>query len=86
MLDIAARELGIDPIDIRRRNLIPPEAFPYERKIIDQAFAPLILDSGNYQPVLERAAEMIGYEQFVRAEGHASAQPAARGNRPGRIY
>ena len=69
LMDIAAKELGIDPLEIRRRNLIPPDAFPYQREIIDQAFAPLILDSGNYQPVLEKAAAMIGYDQFVKEEG-----------------
>ena len=69
MMDIAARQLGMDPLEIRKRNLIPADAFPYERKIIDQAFAPLILDSGNYKPVLEKAAQMIGYEQFVKEEG-----------------
>jgi CO/xanthine dehydrogenase Mo-binding subunit len=69
LMDIAARELGLDPLEIRRRNLIPPDAFPYEREIIDQAFAPLIFDSGNYQPVLERAAAMIDYDRFVKEEG-----------------
>ena len=68
MLDAAARELGIDPVEIRRRNLIPADAFPYEHGIIDQAFAPLILDSGNYWPVMQKALEMIGYEKFVRDE------------------
>ncbi len=68
MLDAAARELGIDPVEIRRRNLISPDAFPYEHGIIDQAFSPLILDSGNYWPVMQKALEMIGYEQFVRDE------------------
>jgi carbon-monoxide dehydrogenase large subunit len=69
LLDIAAKELGIDPVEIRRRNFIRQGAFPYEREIIDQAFAPLILDSGNYHPVLERAAAMIGYERFVKEDG-----------------
>jgi len=69
LLDIAAKELGIDPVEIRRRNLIPSNAFPYEHKIIDQAFAPMIIDSGNYLPVLEKAAAMIGYDQFVKEEG-----------------
>ncbi len=68
LLDIASKELGIDPVEIRRRNLIPPDAFPYEHGIIDQAFAPLILDSGNYWPVMQKALEMIGYEKFVREE------------------
>ena len=68
LLDLAAKKLGIDPVEIRRRNLIPPDAFPYEHKIIDQAFAPLIFDSGNYQATLNKAAAMIGYEKFVKKE------------------
>jgi carbon-monoxide dehydrogenase large subunit len=68
LLDLAAKELGIDPIEIRKRNFIPPESFPYDHKIIDQAFSPLIFDSGNYRPALEKAATLIGYDQFVREE------------------
>jgi CO/xanthine dehydrogenase Mo-binding subunit len=68
MLDIAARELGMDPVELRKKNLIQPDQFPYHHEIIDQAFAELIFDSGNYRPVLEKAAEMIGYEQFVKEE------------------
>jgi carbon-monoxide dehydrogenase large subunit len=68
LLDIAARELGMDRIEIRKKNLIPPDAFPYEHKIIDQAFAPLVFDSGNYVATLEKAAAMIGYEKFVKEE------------------
>jgi CO/xanthine dehydrogenase Mo-binding subunit len=69
LLDIAAKEMGIDPLEIRLRNLIPPEAFPYDREIIDQAFSLLTFDSGNYKPAVEKAAEMIGYKQFIREEG-----------------
>ena len=68
LLDAASKELGIDPVEIRRRNLIPADAFPYEHGIIDQAFSPLILDSGNYWPVMQKALEMIGYEKFIRDE------------------
>lgn len=68
MMDIAAKELGKDSIEMRKLNLIPPEAFPYEQNYIDQAFAPLIFDSGNYLPALEKAAEMIGYKQFLKEE------------------
>ena len=68
LLDLAAKELGLDPLDIRRRNFIPPDKFPYEHVIIDQAFAPLIFDSGNYQSALEKAATLIGYDQFVQEE------------------
>jgi CO/xanthine dehydrogenase Mo-binding subunit len=68
LLDIAARELGIDRVEIRRRNLIPADAFPYEHEIIDQAFAPFVLDSGNYSATLEKAVAMIGYDRFIREE------------------
>jgi CO/xanthine dehydrogenase Mo-binding subunit len=68
LLDLAAKELGIDRVEMRKRNFIPPDAFPHEHKIIDQAFAPLVLDSGNYGPALEKAAEMIGYLQFINEE------------------
>lgn len=68
LLDLAAKELGIDPVEIRKRNFIPPDKFPYEHVIIDQAFSPLIFDSGNYQPVLDKAARLIGYDQFVKEE------------------
>jgi len=68
MMDTAAKELGMDPVEIRKRNLIPPDAFPYEHKIIDQAFAPLVFDSGNYKAVVEKALDMIGYEKFIKEE------------------
>lgn len=76
MLDIAAAELKIDPLEIRRKNFIAPTAFPYNNVIVDQAFTPLILDSGNFISVFEKAGELLGYKQFVneqqprlRAEG-----------------
>lgn len=68
LLDIAAKELGIDRVEIRRRNLIPPDKFPYNNEIIYQDFAPLIYDSGNYAPALDRAVEMIGYQKFLEEE------------------
>lgn len=69
LVDVAAKEMGIDPLELRLRNLIPPEAFPYDRGIIDQAFSLLTFDSGNYRPAIEKAAEMIGYKDFVQQEG-----------------
>jgi aerobic carbon-monoxide dehydrogenase large subunit len=68
LLDIAARELGIDRAEIRRRNFIPPAAFPYDNQIIYQDFAPLEYDSGNYAPVFDKALEAIGYAQFIAEE------------------
>lgn len=68
LLDLAAKELGMDRVEIRRRNLIPPDAFPHDHQIIYQDFAPLVYDSGNYEPVLDKARRMIGWEQFLRED------------------
>ncbi|MBW7885388.1 MAG: xanthine dehydrogenase family protein molybdopterin-binding subunit [Caldilineaceae bacterium] len=68
LLDMAAKELGIDRVEIRKRNLISPDKFPYNNEIIYQDFAPLTYDSGNYLPAIERALEIIDYERFVREE------------------
>lgn len=73
MLDLAARELGIDRTEIRRRNFIPKESFPYDNQIIYQDFAPLVYDSGNYEPVLDKAIDLVGYRAFIDKE-----QPALR--------
>jgi carbon-monoxide dehydrogenase large subunit len=55
LVDVAARRLGVDPVELRRRNLLPPEAFPY--------LAPTgpTYDSGAYAATLERALEVAGY-------------------------
>lgn len=68
LLDAAAKELGIDRAEIRRRNFIRPDAFPYPNEIVFQDFAPLTYDSGNYEPALDRVMEMIGYKQFIAEE------------------
>ena len=68
LLDIAARELGIDRAEIRRRNFIPPDAFPYSNEVIYQDFTRLSYDSGDYAPMLARALELVGYERFLREE------------------
>src|SRR5207302_1159185 len=68
LLDIAAREMGLDRVDIRKRNLLGPDRFPHNHEIMFQDSAPLVYDSGNYLPTLEQAVEMIGYEQFITKE------------------
>jgi carbon-monoxide dehydrogenase large subunit len=68
LLDLAARELGIDRVEIRKTNFIPPDAFPYDNQIIDQAFAKLMFDSGQYEKVLDHAVKQIGYKDFIVTE------------------
>ena len=76
LLDLAARRLGLDPVEIRRRNVIAPDEFPYNQEIVYQDFAPLQYDSGNYGASLEEAVRLVGYEEAfprererVRADG-----------------
>jgi carbon-monoxide dehydrogenase large subunit len=65
-LDIAADELAIDPVEIRRRNFIAPEAFPYATNTGLGA----TYDSGEYAKALDAVLEHAGYEQ-LRAEQQA---------------
>jgi len=55
-MDRIASELGLDPAEVRRRNFIAPDAFPY------QTLTGVQYDSGNYQVALDRALELAGYE------------------------
>ena len=57
-LDEAALQLGLDPAEIRRRNLIPADAFPYETP------SGGLYDRGDYPRVLELALETAGYEEL----------------------
>jgi carbon-monoxide dehydrogenase large subunit len=57
-MDEIARQLGMDPADVRRRNFIRPDAFPY------RAPSGLVYDSGQYELALERALELAGYKNF----------------------
>ena len=68
LLDLAARELEIDRVEIRRRNYIQPDQFPYDHQILFQDFRPLVYDSGDYPAALDKAVELIGYERFVGVE------------------
>ena len=75
LLDIAARELGLTPHEIRRRNYLREDVFPHTFQILFQDFAPLYYDSGNYAPALEAALDIVGRDVFraeqarLRAEG-----------------
>jgi carbon-monoxide dehydrogenase large subunit len=56
MLDLLARELGADPAEIRRRNFIEPEAFPFTTS------TGLTYDSGRYESTMEKALELADYK------------------------
>ena len=54
-VDLIAQELGLDPAEVRRKNLIQPDAFPYDTP------TGITYDSGNYQKVFDRALELADY-------------------------
>ena len=66
LLDIAAKELGMDKTEIRRKNFISPDDFPHNHKIIYQDFTELTYDSGNYEPILDKTKKLIGYDDFYQ--------------------
>ena len=57
-VDLIARDLGLDPVEIRKKNFIAPDAFPYETP------TGITYDSGSYWEVLERALEMSDYQSW----------------------
>jgi carbon-monoxide dehydrogenase large subunit len=65
LVDVAARELNMDPIEFRRKNFIPKEAFPYQTPVALQ------YDSGNYQGVVEKAVQLADYAAMRAAQAEA---------------
>ena len=57
-VDLIAQELGLDPAEVRRRNFIPPDAFPYDTP------TGITYDSGEYELAFDRSLEMSGYHQW----------------------
>ena len=67
LVDIYARKIGMDPIEVRRRNFIPKDRFPYT------VATGLTYDSGNYEAALDKAVGMLDYRAF-RAEQEKARQ------------
>ncbi len=73
LMDAAARELNMDPAEIRLKNLLEPNELPLRTGIIGQDFVEGVLDSGNYKANLQKLMEMVEYEKFRK-----EIQPALR--------
>lgn len=65
LVDLYAAEIGKDPAEIRRKNMVAPQDFPYDNHL------GWTYDSGNYQAALERALEMIGYQDMPARKAEA---------------
>jgi carbon-monoxide dehydrogenase large subunit len=68
MMDIIAHDLKLDPAEVRRKNLLRPDMFPYTTPM-DATY-----DSGNYEPTLDKALELAGYRQFREEQAAARAK------------
>jgi CO/xanthine dehydrogenase Mo-binding subunit len=68
LVDAAADELGIDPVELRRHNLIQPDEFPYKIPTGNS------YDSGNYPAVLQRALELADIDRWRAEQERARAQ------------
>ena len=62
-LDLAARRLGLDPVELRLRNLVRPDEMAFDVGILYRDGEPLVLDGGDYPAVLRRAAELVGWDE-----------------------
>ncbi|HEX5635000.1 MAG TPA: molybdopterin cofactor-binding domain-containing protein, partial [Gemmatimonadales bacterium] len=62
LVDTFARAAGMDPVDVRRRNFIPKDKFPYT------VATGVTYDSGDYEPALDKALEMVDYKAFRREQ------------------
>lgn len=68
MMDIVSYELGLDPVEVRRRNFISPDRFPYRTPL------GFVYDSGNYEGALDRALELAEYERWRKEQARAREQ------------
>ena len=73
LVDAAARELGRDPAELRRQNLIPPQAIPY------RAPSGLEYDSGDFPAVLESALEKADWPGFAARQAESRSRNRLRG-------
>ncbi len=73
VVSLIARELGLEPVEVRRRNFIQSDEFPWDVGLSFQDGSPTRYDSGNYPAGLETALEMIGFGDFRARQAAARA-------------
>jgi CO/xanthine dehydrogenase Mo-binding subunit len=74
LIDRIARELGLTPNEVRRRNFVQPDEFPWDVGLPFQDGAPTRYDSGNYPAALEMAEDMIDVATFRAQQSAARAE------------
>ena len=77
LMDLAARRLGLDPAELRRRNLVRPEEMPYRSGLTYKDGVPVTYDPGDFPAAFERALTLLDYEGWRRRQ-KAQASSARR--------
>jgi len=78
-VDCLARELGMDPAEIRRRNYIRADELPYDFGMPYRDGNPLVYDTGDFPQALEKALAAAGYAEFRREQERLRARGVHRG-------
>ncbi|MCL6282576.1 xanthine dehydrogenase family protein molybdopterin-binding subunit [Ruegeria sp. 2012CJ41-6] len=73
VIDKAARELGMDPVELRRKNFIQPDQFPYDTPVA------VTYDTGNYDATMDKALEVADYAGFEARRAESEARGKLRG-------
>ncbi len=73
LVDVAAQDMGLDPVEIRRRNFIPKDAFPYQTPVVQ------CYDSGDYDASMDKALAMADYDGLAARQAEASSRGKRRG-------
>lgn len=68
LIDAFAREIGMSPVEVRRRNMVAPDQFPYDNKL------GWTYDTGNYEAALDKALQMAGYGLLEQKRQEARAR------------
>jgi len=73
LVDMAAHDMGLDPVEIRRRNFIPKDAFPYQTPVVQ------LYDSGDYDASMDKALAIADYDGFAARQAEAQSRGKRRG-------
>src|SRR5262249_32846082 len=69
LLDMMAVDLQLDPVELRLKNFVPPEAMPYTVGQTRPGVPPTVFDNGNYPMAFQRALDEIDYEALKAMQG-----------------
>ena len=75
LMDMGARRLGLDPAEIRRRNLVRPEEMPYRPGLTYKDGVGMAYDPGDFPAAFDRALDLLGYAEWRRRQAEKGKGP-----------